>query len=365
MEVISDMWPASRVLGADWEFVKGLLRFVIYGGRIENDFDMTVLLAYLELFFNDKKITGKDGQQVAERIDIIASQEEKDYVTLVEKQVPNEDDPSLFGLPANIRFSWQLSEAHNTLTQLRRVGVASSSPTADWPVVMGPALQLWRRLCAGTDLTNKKPIDIPEVEDPLMEVLILETNNGLGLIGTIHRDLSKINRCLKGTEVPDPAATGIVDAFRLQQTPGFWEDLWDGPKDPLEYLTMAVEATKSTLEMSSNATRLLDSPVFLSKLLRPTVFLNAVRQISSRKSGIGMDELRLISAWEQSKLRNVSVAFSIQGLVIQGALLDSTQLRPTTSSSPPTSNVPLLHLAWVPQDAPPPYSPDSSIEVYL
>ena len=162
------MWPASRVLGADWEFVKGLLRFVIYGGRIENDFDMTVLLAYLELFFNDKKITGKDGQQVAERIDIIASQEEKDYVTLVEKQVPNEDDPSLFGLPANIRFSWQLSEAHNTLTQLRRVGVASSSPTADWPVVMGPALQLWRRLCAGTDLTNKKPIDIPEVEDPLM-----------------------------------------------------------------------------------------------------------------------------------------------------------------------------------------------------
>lgn len=39
-----------------WEFVHGLLENAIYGGRIDNYFDMRVLRSYLEQFFNARVI---------------------------------------------------------------------------------------------------------------------------------------------------------------------------------------------------------------------------------------------------------------------------------------------------------------------
>ncbi|VDM80986.1 unnamed protein product [Strongylus vulgaris] len=57
---------------ADWEFIRGLLMFVIYGGRIENVFDSQVLESYLITFFNAEKVTGRSGQLLAKGIELPA-----------------------------------------------------------------------------------------------------------------------------------------------------------------------------------------------------------------------------------------------------------------------------------------------------
>lgn len=36
-----------------WEFVHGLMESAIYGGRVDNVFDMQVMVSYLKLFFDD------------------------------------------------------------------------------------------------------------------------------------------------------------------------------------------------------------------------------------------------------------------------------------------------------------------------
>lgn len=108
---------------ADWEFIKGLLQFVIYGGRIENSFDNCVLESYLETLFTDVRICGREGQTVgAGRVPIPAADRMDAYMAIVLKEVPSEDDPILFGLPANIRYSWQLTESEDTLARLRFEG---------------------------------------------------------------------------------------------------------------------------------------------------------------------------------------------------------------------------------------------------
>jgi hypothetical protein len=44
--------------GTDWQAFHGLLRLVIYGGRIDNIFDEQVLGAYLRHIFNDRLSSG-------------------------------------------------------------------------------------------------------------------------------------------------------------------------------------------------------------------------------------------------------------------------------------------------------------------
>ena len=36
-----------------WDFVHGLMEFAIYGGRVDNVFDMQVMVSYLRSFFDD------------------------------------------------------------------------------------------------------------------------------------------------------------------------------------------------------------------------------------------------------------------------------------------------------------------------
>ena len=42
-----------------WTFVNGLMENAVYGGRVDNDFDMNILKSFLQIFFNNAVICGK------------------------------------------------------------------------------------------------------------------------------------------------------------------------------------------------------------------------------------------------------------------------------------------------------------------
>lgn len=53
----------------DWQLLRGLMQIVAYGGRIDNDFDVNVLVAYLERYFNPSVI-GQNGSEIARGISV-------------------------------------------------------------------------------------------------------------------------------------------------------------------------------------------------------------------------------------------------------------------------------------------------------
>lgn len=70
---------------------------------------------------------------------------------------------------------------------------------------------------------------------------------------------------------------------------------------------------------------LLKSPVLLSDLIHPETFLNAFRQRSARQFKVAIDELKLVSSFENGKL-DKSASIQLEGLYLQGCAFDGVKL---------------------------------------
>ncbi|EYC14495.1 hypothetical protein Y032_0040g239 [Ancylostoma ceylanicum] len=332
---------------ADWEFIRGLLKFVVYGGRIENVFDSKVLESYLLTLFTPEKITGRSGQLLAKGVELIAVDNIKEIQNFITTTIPSEDDPNLFGLPANIKFSWQLTEAEDTIARMRMaVTTTTANERSSWAETCNPILHHWKRLCQGGDLHSRQIPPPKESSDPIAEVMSLEFIHAIKIVQKIHACLSLISKSIRGTVTPDKSTLEVIKSLQLHQTPDLWHDLWSGPREPAEYLTTLVYKAKSVQELVSLSEQkeFLGTPLNFSKLFRPGRLLNALRQVTARAKGCTMDVLRLSSAWDASQFHD-DVTIHVQGILLQGALFDG-QLRSTLVSSPPVTSAPQLTLGW-------------------
>jgi dynein heavy chain 2 len=90
--------------------------------------------------------------------------------------------------------------------------------------------------------------------------------------------------------------------------------------------------------------------VNLSDLFHPETFLNALRQKSARKQQVAIDELKLVSSFENNKI-DQQTAIKIEGMWLQGCGFDG---RKTTDNSADQSSeliaLPVCYMGWLPQN---------------
>ncbi|VDM37199.1 unnamed protein product [Toxocara canis] len=351
----------------EWQFLRGLMQHVIYGGRIDNPFDVSVLNGYLLRYFNSQMISASSGAELVKNIPIPASDKFADYVKAIEKAVPAEDVPSLFGLPDNIRISWEVTESEATIRQIRNMQIGRSVEVlfdrTSWQNSLNPILNLWKRLNSQSTLHSMSLPQPRNSDDPIVEVLSLEFVFAVALVQSVHRSLSALSKCVRGVLLPSPITMKLAHSLILHQTPDAWLDIWAGPSDPVQYLTSLMYRAKATQELvdAADSGQLLSGPIKLSKLFRPGTLLNALRQLTARKTKKSMDELKLASAWNSALLKD-EIVMELSGIYIQGAVFEST-LSETLASSPPFSTAPKLSVAWISAESPDVYKWTDSIFV--
>jgi dynein heavy chain 2 len=96
---LSAVQAESKGGSPQWQKIFGILENAIYGGRIDNEFDLRVLRAYIESLFRDQTLKGQ--LPLSNVIPVPQSANVRDYIGMINK-VPEFDAPALFGLPANI-----------------------------------------------------------------------------------------------------------------------------------------------------------------------------------------------------------------------------------------------------------------------
>ncbi|VDL94656.1 unnamed protein product [Schistocephalus solidus] len=359
---------SSAVSSGIWKSIKGLLNNAIYGGRMDNAFDVKVLETFLD------QILFEPASWARSLSPALPTSGKQDYVTAID-QLPDVDLPLDLGLPANIGKTAQQTAAAVALGQLRElqrnIDHTAFCDRALWSKELSPVLILWKKLNHdGSLLPNKDgkiratlaKIEETSLKDPkespVLSFLHREMSDTLVLISTIHQNLGGISKLLRGTHALTQGIEVIIQSLLRGETPALWLECWPaGPEDYLNFLNVLMRKASALQKWVTRSETCVpfispESAFDLADLLNPGIFLNAVRQQTARQSRVPIDELKLVSKWPCSKLPQGTFgvqALRITGLQLEGACFEGGQLADCQITSPTITELPELILEWTPK----------------
>ena len=350
-----------------WEFVHGLFANAIYGGRVDDTHDIKILDTYLRNIFNSDAVGGR--KQIGP-FKMPTSGDARDFAAVV-NNLPEEDKPSMFGLPANIERSHQRLSSAATIGQLkvlmRSVAGAAKFEREKWQKELTPTLNLWKKLNQGSALLQMKLSREDESagnsSGPVQAFVESEFRQGVMLLQKMHKSLSGLSKVIRGQQLLDEEVSKLADSLLRQETPAKWLKMWDGPEDPLEYIETVVAKVSEVQKWKNSSGSILSKDLDLSDLLHPGTFLGALRQETARQYRISMDDLKLVNSWSRGgSISGSKVTIKVEGLMVEGAIFDG-KLVPTSHDSPTYSLAPTCTMAWVPKSGKDHYSKSESIKL--
>uniref|UniRef100_A0A672FSM8 Cytoplasmic dynein 2 heavy chain 1 n=1 Tax=Salarias fasciatus TaxID=181472 RepID=A0A672FSM8_SALFA len=334
-EIIDRLFEGGKQF--QWEFVHGLLESAIYGGRIDNPSDLRILRSYLEQFFSARLLSSSlsagqkrsrgGGRFFPPQISLPSSCSIMDYRSVIEN-LPEDDRPAFFGLPANIERSSQRIISSQVISQLRvlsrSIATGSKFDRELWSNGLSPILNLWKKLNQGSNLIHQK-VDPPAEgqRSPVLSFIALEQYNAIRMVQGIHQSLAALSKVIRGTQLLTPEVQKLATALLNQECPLTWQNKWEGPEEPMQYLRAVVTRALAIQSWVERAARqaLLSDILDLSELFHPDTFLNALRQET------------------------------VGGLQLEGCGFDGVHLRENQHDSASVSAVPPCYMAWVTQNS--------------
>ncbi|CAB3978327.1 cytoplasmic dynein 2 heavy chain 1-like [Paramuricea clavata] len=373
-EIIDRLCLTARTGGSDvrWNFVHGLFENAIYGGRVDNTYDLNVLKSYLQQYFEPNVVTGGQssrgrGKRVIPNVTLPTSCHLEDYKETV-NTLPETDKPSFFGLPANIDRSAQRIVSSQVISQLkvlmRSTVAAHKFDREKWSAELSPFLNLWKKLNQGSQLIQMKlapPAD--KGESPVTSFVQLERYNAVRLVQHVHGSLAALSKVIKGTTLLTAETQNLATSLMKQEVPDSWCKNWEGPGDPIQWLRSLVAKTLalgSWVEKCEKKTLLRDT-IDLSELFHPDTFLNALRQQTARAMKCSMDELKFAATWKSAGIQGAKFSIKVGGLQLEGCTFDGTVLIENQRDSPSVSAVPPCTIAWIAKDQPDAYNSNESL----
>nr|XP_046169714.1 cytoplasmic dynein 2 heavy chain 1-like [Oncorhynchus gorbuscha] len=373
-EIIDRLFDGGKVF--QWEFVHGLLENAIYGGRIDNPCDLKILRSYLEQFFSSHLLSAsanhnqrsKRGHTFPSQISLPNSCSILDYRGVIEN-LPEDDRPAFFGLPANIERSSQRIISSQVISQLRiltrSVAAGSKFDREIWSNGLSPVLNLWKKLNQGSSLIHQKVAPPTEGQgSPVLSFIVLEQFNAIRLVQGIHQSLAALSKVIRGTSLLTADVQKLATALLNQECPLSWQNKWEGPEEPMQYLRAVVARALAIQSWVERAERqdLLSDAVDLSELFHPDTFLNALRQETARSMGCSMDSLKFVSSWK-SPITEAQLQVKVGGLQLEGCSFDGARLFENRHDSPSVSAVPACYMAWIAQCSSGSYGPEEVISL--
>ncbi|KNC47878.1 cytoplasmic dynein 2 heavy chain 1 [Thecamonas trahens ATCC 50062] len=340
-----------------WDKVVGLFENAIYGGRVDNEFDMRVLVTYLGKMFNGGVISGRGGGELVPGMRMPASGSLAEAREAVAR-LPEADEPGVFGLPANISRAVEQARSAEVIAQLKALGTSQGSSSGfdrvRWAKGLEAVLQQWAGATSSSGV-----LDLvagggsgSSGRSPVAAFLELEFVQAMELVELVDGVLGEVVEVLEERRLVSPAIVELVEGSLLSgSVPEPWFARWEGPLELGAWLGEVVRRTVAVSEWRSRARAsletLLQDELVLSELFRPGTFLNAVRQESARKLGVAMDSLALVSSVRQQQWVGT---IRVGGLLLQGGSYSGGRgVRLADATTPSFAALGSLYMAWVPE----------------
>ncbi|VEN39261.1 unnamed protein product [Callosobruchus maculatus] len=345
IRLIEELWN-NQSIQTQWNFISGLFSYAVYGGKIENLDDMSILDSYTRQYFSDEILSHR-WKLFDLDINLPSVAKFEEYIKCI-KLIPSKDDPSIFGLPQNIDRAWEKQMSSSAISELKSLSLCSTiTSKIDQNVLqkgLTPFMSVWKKLNQGLDFIRTTPESkIAAGDSPLRIFLIEEFESALNLIHTIHKSLSNLKKMCKGGIIPDEKESSIGKSLLNYETPKRWLSIWNGPKEPTRFMRSVVMKTEEISKWKNeNVETLIQQPLSLSSLFRPEAFLAAHKQTFARSKAATLDELFLEANWRQTE----EECLILKDMLIEGGVLENGALKKCKPDSENTSTVPRCYISW-------------------
>ena len=333
-----------------WSTLRGLLENAVYGGRIDNFFDIKVLQAYLKIYFSEETFTSGTFAS-GTNVRLPNSKVYKEYMKIIDS-LQDVDSPKLFGLPLNINRSVQRFNSSMVIKQLKQLSAISQDEIKfdreQWAEKLGPIWNLWKTMMKSEDKFRGK---LEDTDDPLSSFVINEARYAFKMLEKVNESLESISKVFSGTELLTSSIEQDGKELLMNQVPDSWTSLWEGPNSPVAWLRSLVRKTsalKRWLE-SLNRRSLFSDPVTLGELFHPDTFLNVLRQVQARKLKHPMEQLKLVACFD----RKLEGGISVRNILLQGCDFKQTLVTSADNSSD-LAVMPEFSIAWIKNSDPEP-----------
>ncbi|KRX75214.1 Cytoplasmic dynein 2 heavy chain 1 [Trichinella sp. T6] len=335
-----------------WEIFQGMFENVVYGGRIENEFDMQILQAYLKQYFN--KVIAEDNRVViaAGQCVLPTSTSYEEYASVI-SHLPDYDSPDVFGLPSNINRSWEQTESRRNLLKLQKLAHFDTDKTKlhtlSLVAILKPILNLWKRLNQGVNLINARLLLSNLKKNnrtPVETFAISEYNAAISLVQLVHAELSMLHKSTLNFNSHNLNTQLLSTLLAKNEIPNEWLYKWPtGPKQATEFLSRLITKAKALQQwiQQLNSDTLTNGVVDISMFFRPETFFNALRQQTASITSYAMQ-----FSWNE--ISSSSSPCTITGLCIEGAQFDGKYLTDATANASPILILPPANVLWTKND---------------
>lgn len=322
----------------DWSYIHGLMENSVYGGRIDNPFDLRVLRAYLKQYFCDDKLNGNM------LVDGLAMPEDGEVEEWIDA-LDDADAPSLFGLAPNVERSVLRSRAQSTVASLKSLAALSTSVAAFdrkmWRQKLDPIIALWERNYQHQDRSRSHSKEAKgEEEDPVEVFLRSETQRADYIAEKVNTSIRNLAGVLTGSGLLTPQIQAHANALLRHELPSDWESLWEyGPTAPRAWLR-SVASRHAAIHSSS----LLEGSIDLADFFNPATYIKALQQRTARRLEVSMDSLCMKTSFNNT----TKDCITITGLSMQGAQFDGqNRLQEPAHDAPEIIPAPDCHISFV------------------
>lgn len=216
----------------DWPGLFGLFENAIYGGRIDKITDIEILKAYMRKTFTKEVL---DKGKLPFGIMAPSSNQLKDHLKHL-RTLPDENAPSVFGLPRVIESSLQKKNVQYTVKLLKSLGTTGNTKgqgNDDLGYFVNPFIKLWRNVYS-------KLISIPELseknsgseKDVIASVVFDELLSRQKILSKLNSLFSKLEGVVAGKESMTSNLFTFAEALKQNKLPSILESIWDGCEDP-------------------------------------------------------------------------------------------------------------------------------------
>ncbi|CAK9809936.1 Cytoplasmic dynein 2 heavy chain 1 [Anthophora quadrimaculata] len=312
-----------------WQTGRGLLDVVIYGGRLQDDYDMRALCSIVRDVWSSDVFEGR--RKLAGVLRVAESSFE-DVVKAVE-HIPDNDSPKeCFGLPANAHRAWERTAAEAVLSHLKGVLIRVSD----------------------SDDKSKKKIEA-KIQNDLKDLIDRHSSifgSSVNLVNDGNKNplqsffIDEMNLTKKMLNI----VRDDVENQRLRdsKTSKEWMEHWKyGPKEVLPFvkgLLSRYQTLESILSISSTA-------IDMSRLARPRAFLSVLKQHTARETRQPLENLQLRVNWlENRRNDDWKVSLIVEGLLISGGLIEDGRLTDLNANAAAVAAAPSCQIAFLPED---------------